>query len=343
VYESVSLPVAARTSLSLTQEVTTFSNQPSALQTWVQANRTVSQRLNLSFKVERDVGGSVFGLQTPGASTGSRWSVSALANIALHGRALAVASETAGPGGGASLSIIQPGPSGIGLSYSLTGTTGSEGSEGSVGGEALYRTQHDGGQGSATTAGLTLSGSIAAFRGGVLFGEPIYGSYAFAQAPGVAHVPVYGGGELAGRTDGRGLALVTGLTAYQPSTITVGDLSGTDLVAQEPSAVVDPKTYSAEVADLQVKAVRAYFGHVVVNRDGAALVPKFARLTLVGRGHEYTVDLGSEGQFYFENLVPGAYAATLLTGDSTCGFPIVILSSDEALTQLGVLNCAVSP
>jgi len=198
--------------------------------------------------------------------------------------------------------------------------------------------------GGSTSTDITLSGSIAAFRGGVVFGEPIYGGYAFADVSGYSHVAVYNGSSFAGVTDGRGLALVTGLEAYERSTITVGDLGAkSDLIVDQPSAVVDPKTYSGVIAELRVHEVRAYFGYVVVRRSGAAdVVPQFARLTLTGRGHDYSVDLGSEGQFYLENLVPGRYDATVLGADFTCTFPLVILTSDGPMTKLGTLICGVS-
>ena len=348
VSESISLPIFARTSLSLSQQVTSFSDEPTALQTILQLTRGISRTVNMTVRVERDRGGSVFGLQSPGTSLGARWSVGALANIALRGRATADIEENSGPSGGASVSVSQPGPQGIGLGYTLNAS--SDGSQVSAGGEMLYRSQHGDLDFTAertagsTTADLTLSGSIAAFNGGAVFGEPIYGAYAFADTAGVRRVPIYNGDSLVGLTDGRGLALVTGLTAYQPNTITIGDLGGnSDLVGDQASAIVDPKTDSGVVADLRVHVLRAYFGHVVIQRNGTESVPQFARLTLEGHGHQYTVDLGSEGQFYFENLVPGPYDATVLGADYACKFPMVILSADGAMTKLGTFSCRVLP
>jgi outer membrane usher protein len=346
--ESVALPLTQRTAVSFSHETSSFSNEPSGDQVTVRYEMQASRNTHLGFDIQRNRGGSPFGLGSIATSqpTGSRWSVGAMAIVALRGQAQVVADSSVGPGGGSTVSLVEPVPVGLGFGYNLNSVSGPERS---IGAEAMYHSQvadfdvvANSGSGAPTSANVTVSGSVAAFDQGIFFARPIYGGYALVEVPGFKGLPVYLGSELAAKTDGRGAALIPGLQAYQRNEVGLGDLSGRpDLIEDQPSVQVDPKTYSAVIAELPVRVLRAYYGHVIVRRSGAEVVPAFTRLVLMGRGHEYSVDLGSEGQFYFDNLVPGRYDAVLTASDYTCSFPVIILSADGSMTHLGTLVCEV--
>ena len=338
--QSVSFPLTNTVSLGVSHTTTTFTGQPTVDTLSATVNTRLSRGLGLRFNADRDRGGSVLGFG--GVVAGNRLTTGVTAAFAL-GRStnVFVRGTDAGGTGTADVTVSKSAPNGPGFGYIVRGSAAGQGSA-----SLNYQTQYadlslltDSGSGSSSSS-LTLAGSVVAFAHGVFLTRPISNSYALAEVPGFDGLPVYLGAQYQGRTDRRGAMIVPVLSAYGDNQVSIDEMKDRfDIVADQPSRSVRPKMNSGVVTAFGVHVLRAYSGAVVVHRDGRDLVPKFARLSLTREGRTISSDLGSDGQFYLDDIGPGAYAATITGTDVACEFSLRIPVGNDPITRLGVFAC----
>ena len=100
----------------------------------------------------------------------------------------------------------------------------------------------------------------------------------------------------------------------------------------------DDTSLAAEVRGEIAAAHRRVVGVVVNAVDDHPFT--FGELTMTSaRGQSYGSPVGNDGSFYFENLPPGAYAATVETRDSRCTFTLEIPVSTDTVIKLGSVRC----
>jgi outer membrane usher protein len=345
--ESLSLPLTRTATLALSNITTSFTSQPTAGQLLATLNVQVPRRqAYVSLNVERDRGGSILGLNGP-ASNG-RWTVGAQASF-LVGKTTSLSTSTSSTAGNGSSTVqfSKDAPSGPGFGYQVSATTGAQLSAAA---QINYHTQYGNLQllsnaadsgGLATT--LTLNGSLVAFKQGLFFSQPVTNAYALAEVPGFRNLAVFSGGEYKGRTDGRDAVVVPNLDPYNDNSIRIDQFPNRlDLVEDEPTLNLRPRDHAGVVASFSVRQFHAYTGRVVIRRNGKSLVPTLGTLALSRNGHDFSSDLGSQGQFYVENLEPGTYAATVTGADgAACSFRVdlPIGANDVPVTSLGTIAC----
>jgi outer membrane usher protein len=330
--------------MGLSHTTSTFTGQPTADRIDATLNTRVSRDLGLTFTAERDRGGSLLGFG--GVVPGNRLSAGVTAAFSV-GRNTNVFAQATNAGGAtaSSVTVSKSAPNGPGFGYIVRGAAAGAGSA-----DLNYQTQYgdlslltnsEPGNASAT---LTLAGSVVAFKQGVFLTRPISNAYALAQIPGFDKLPVFLGSQYQGHTDGRGAMVVSALSAYSDNQLGVDEMKDRfDIVQDQPVRSVRPRLYSGVATVFDVHVLRAYSGTVVVRRDGHDVVPAYAQLTLARTGPALTSELGSDGQFYLDDIAPGEYVATLTGTGVACTFSMRIPAGDGPVTKLGVLTCEAAP
>ncbi len=347
VQEGLTVPVGNYVSLNLTHSTRTYTGLPTADQIAAFSTIRLARDLSIGVSAARDRGASFFGFGSP--IPGDRWTVGVSANLLLS-RQSNLFAETINSGGQSTtnVTLVKSVPSELGFGYTVRGTAGApDSAAASVAyhtpiADLQLLTNSFGGQTASTTA--ILAGSIVGFKDGVFLARPIGTGYALAETNGFPKTAVFVGDQYAGRTNGEGKLVVTSLAAYGDNSIAVDEMKNRIDVIEDSSVIpVRPKIYSGVVAPFKIRTFHAFFGRVVVKRGDATIVPAFGMLSLLQNGIEYVSDLGSDGQFYFDGPVAGAYTATVMGSgtDLTCKFPGVLPSPTEVATQLGTLTCEV--
>jgi outer membrane usher protein len=347
VREGLSLPISHSATFVLSNLTTSSTVQPNAGQLQAELGVQVPrQHAYITLSAERDRGGSILGLNGP--TSNGHWSIGAQASFTL-GKASSLSASTTNAGGSSSsaLQFSKSAPSGPGIGYQVSRTTGTESNAAS---EIDYHTQYGNIQALSNTGGtgglsttLTLNGSLVGFKQGMFFSQPVSNAYALADVPGFRDLSIFSGGQYAGRTDGRDAMVIPNLDPYYDNSVGIDQIPNRlDLIEDEPTITVRPKDYSGVVASFSVRQFHAYTGHIVVLRNGKSIVPTLGTLALSRGGHDTSSDLGSQGQFYIENLEPGTYAATVTAADgAACSFRVDLPTgaNNVPVTSLGTITC----
>jgi outer membrane usher protein len=343
VQESLTVPVGNFVSLNLTHSTTTFTGLPTADQIAATSTIRVARDLSIGLTAARYRGASFFGFGVP--IPGDRWTVGVTANILLSRQSNLFVDTTNTTGQSTTdVTLVKNVPNELGFGYTLRGSAGAPDSAAAT---FAYHTQvadlqlllnANGGQTVSTTT--ILSGSIVGFKDGIFLAPPIGTGYALAKTKGFPGTGVFVGDQYAGRTNRQGNLVVTNLAAYGNNAIGIDEMKDRIDVIEDSSVIsVRPKIYAGVVAPFKIRTFHPFLGHVVVKRGSATIVPAFGMLSLLQNGLEYVSDLGSEGQFYFDGPVAGAYAARVWGSDLTCTFDGALPSPTELVTQLGTLTC----
>ncbi|MGP6158598.1 MAG: fimbria/pilus outer membrane usher protein [Vulcanimicrobiaceae bacterium] len=345
--ESLTLPLTRTATLALSNITSSSTSQPAEGQLLATlAVQVPRQHTYVSLSAERDSGGSILGLSGP-TSTG-HWTLGAQASFTVGKTSSLSASASSTAGNTSStLQFAKGAPNGPGFGYQASATMGTQSSAAA---QLDYHTQYGNVQvlsnasaveGLATT--LTLNGSLVGFKQGLFFSQPVTSAYALADVPGFRGLAVFSGGQRVGRTDGRDAIVVPNLDPYYDNSVGIDPLPDRlDLIEDQATLKVRPRESAGVVVRFSVRQFRAYTGHIVIHRKGKSLVPTFGTLALSRSGHDSSSDLGSQGQFYVENLEPGTYAATVTDADGTaCSFQVVLPLGGKAVpvTSLGTIAC----
>ncbi|MFN2462098.1 MAG: fimbria/pilus outer membrane usher protein [Candidatus Velthaea sp.] len=187
---------------------------------------------------------------------------------------------------------------------------------------------------------ITATGGIAAFRNGIFFSPTIGQGFALVHVSGVDRMPVYLENQPIGRTDGRGDLLIPNMTAYYPNHVAINALDAPDdYESAVTESTISPRYGDGTVAELALQRVQPFTGRLVIDAHGSALIPAYGSLALVGERATRTSDLGTNGEFYFENLAPGTYSASVTYSGGACRFFVKIPGRRETLVRLGTLTC----
>jgi outer membrane usher protein len=84
-------------------------------------------------------------------------------------------------------------------------------------------------------------------------------------------------------------------------------------------------------------------GSVVMDLAGRRVVPAYGQLTVRVGLNDLVSPLGRDGEFYFENLAPGRYAATAEAEAGTCQFAIDVPAAGTAFVDAGRAHCTGVP
>ena len=185
----------------------------------------------------------------------------------------------------------------------------------------------------------TLAGGVVVIGGRPYFTRAVSSSYALVDVPGVPNVRVYSNNQEVGRTGRSGALLVPDLLAYQGNRLSIadGDLP-IDFAIETTARTVAPPFRGGGLAFFPAFRVRTVSGRVVVSRKGEWLPPAFGEMTIQAGIRRLVSPIGTDGEFYFENLPTGALTATVMFTDGACAVALTI-DTDKPFSELGTLRC----
>jgi outer membrane usher protein len=346
--ESLSLPLSRRATLQLSNTTTSFAAQPTAGQLLAMLDVQVPrQNAYVTLSAERDSGGSILGLNSP--TSNGHWTLGTQLSFSL-GKTFLSASTSSDAASGSNVQFSNGVSTGPGFGYQVSAETRAQLSAAA---QINYNTQYgniqalgNAGSGTPSTT-LTLNGSLVGFKQGLFFSQPVTNAFALADVPGFRGLAVFSRGQYAGRTDGRDALVVPNLDPYNDNPIAIDQLPDRlDLIEDASTINVRPKDQSGVTVRFSVREFHAYTGHIIIVHGSKSIVPALGSLVLSRSGKQRSTDLGSNGQFYTEDLEPGLYAATIDSIDgSRCAFQINLPPGEPKLpvTSLGTIKCETTP
>ena len=252
-----------------------------------------------------------------------------------------------------SVSLQRTIPQGEGFGYDATaGRSGGSGGDGTFGrgfvqvnaahaeiGAEYERSSRSDGRG---LANVFVAGSVGAVGGSVFAARPVLDSLALVRIPGLAGVPVFANGWLAGTTDASGEVVATNINAYYDNYVTFGtrDLA-LDYVFPSTDTVISPSRRSGSLVTFDVRRMRALIGVVVETKGAASLPLEFRELTLSRGGEVITGFTARRGEFYIEGVEPGEYLLRL-NGRAPCTTTVRVPETAAAMADIGTVTCVPS-
>jgi outer membrane usher protein len=187
---------------------------------------------------------------------------------------------------------------------------------------------------------VAVSGSVAMAGGRVGFVPTINDGFALVRVPGGADVRVYANHQYIGRTNRAGVMFAPVLRSYQANSISIApeDLP-TDISLAADEQQIAPRALSGAVVVFDATKIVWITGSVRLLQRGQSVVPTFGTLEVEGAGEPFQSPLNELGEFYLENVPPGAHRATIKYGGELCVFTLTVPSSSASSIDLGVLSC----
>lgn len=185
-----------------------------------------------------------------------------------------------------------------------------------------------------------VAGGIGHVDGTTFASRPILDSFALVRVGDVPDVPVYANSWLQGRTDARGEVVATDLNAFFDNEISFR-ARNLPLNYQYPTSrlTVSPPNRSGSVVNFALRAVQAVYGSLVLERDGQRVPLELRELEVTGGARKFESFTARRGEFYLEDLEPGAYALHV-RGEPSCTATIRVRRAAEPFVDLGVVPCS---
>ncbi|HVZ75164.1 MAG TPA: fimbria/pilus outer membrane usher protein [Polyangia bacterium] len=264
--------------------------------------------------------------------------------VALPDRATASAyydQQNGSASGGADLQRSLP--LGPGYGYRLHASTGSvtdlSGTAQAQSAYGRYEATFERLAGHDTTT-LTASGGLVTLGGHVFATRPVQQGFGLIEVPGVAGVRGYVNNQEVGRTDGDGNLLVPEMIPYYANRLGIADEDlPLDYRLDDTERLVAPPMLGGTTARFGVERQRAVSGRVVLNVGGSDVAPSYGEIVVKVGTEERTSPLGRGGEFFFEDLGAGTYAAELDSAAGACKLDLVVPGGDKAVVDLGPVRC----
>jgi outer membrane usher protein len=205
--------------------------------------------------------------------------------------------------------------------------------------EADY--QHQGyGTNDQGHASLTATGGLIIIGGSAYLTRPVQDSYALIRVPGVAGVHGMASNQVMGTTDSKGNLLIPSLLHYYGNRIGIDDKDiplDHDIGATE--RIIAPPYRGGAVVTFPVRRVQSVSGTVVIDDQGATVLPTYGQLVVMVGQQQVVSPLDEAGSFYLENVPPGAYSAEVQYAAGVCTLPLAVPAGATALVNVGTIRC----
>lgn len=191
---------------------------------------------------------------------------------------------------------------------------------------------------------VSVAGGLAWVGGQLALGRPVTESFGIVKVGEIPGVAVAVNGQPIGRTDASGKIFIPTLSPYFDNDISIAPES-VPIEYSIPSTVkkVSPSLRSGTVVDFGVTRVQAFTGRLKYQQEGQTKPVELQEISINVEGKKLTLQTGRGGEFYFENLKAGNYAATASAESKPCLFELVVPRSDETFVDLGEFVCEAEP
>lgn len=213
-----------------------------------------------------------------------------------------------------------------------SGAVGLNGPYGSYGLEAVH-------SGDITAYRGTVSGSLGAFAEHVFVSRRLTSSFALVET-GVPDLPLSVYGQLAGRTDRYGVAILPELQPYQANNVRI-DTKNLPLDISVAVTEVDTAPYFRSGVLLSLPAKRTVGAVVAFTQANGRPVPAGATLQLLGDNTEFPV--GKKGEAYITGLKVGENVATINWAEMMCTISFTLPADAGFQPSIGPFQCMENP
>ena len=234
-------------------------------------------------------------------------------------------------------------PLGSGIGYRFLGDTANEGAvngllqaQGRYGRVSLRHNYLNGRQ----TSTMDVSGGVVWTGGEVNLSRRIHDGYALVRVPAVPGIRVYLNDQVVGQTNRRGSVLVPNLLSYLGNPIRIADEDvPLEFELSRLRALVAPPWRGGGVVAFPALRLRSVTGRIRLAEGGAEIVPAFGRIVVDVEGSERRSPVGSDGEFFLEQVPPGEHAGRLIFEGATCPLTLTVPATSTLITDIGIVRC----
>ena len=187
---------------------------------------------------------------------------------------------------------------------------------------------------------LAFSGGAGYIDNSVFLSRPVKDSFAKVKINDLEGVRVYYYGNEIDRTDKKGETIIPNLRSFHDNRI---DIENRDIPINYtiPSLTryISPSFRSGALVEFNVSKLQGIVGTVIMVIDGKKIPAEFAELHINTEDGIMEGLVGTEGEFYLENIPSGKHMAELVYRGKKCEFSIIIPESEEMLIDLGEISC----
>ena len=187
---------------------------------------------------------------------------------------------------------------------------------------------------------LAFSGGTGYIDNSVFFSRPVKDSFAKVKINELDGVRVYYYGNEIDRTDEQGEAIIPNLRSFHDNRI---DIENRDIPINYtiPSLTqyISPSYRSGALVEFNISKIQGIVGTVIMVIDGDKIPAEFASLHIRTENGIMEGLVGTEGEFYLENIPSGKHMAELVYKGNKCEFNMIIPESEEMLIDLGEISC----
>jgi outer membrane usher protein len=250
------------------------------------------------------------------------------------------------PGGSGVMADIQKSlPLGIGYGYRAQAALGGNVlAEGVLSAQGRYGRYEAGAQviDGQQSPYVNVTGGLVAIGGGVHPTRAVNESFALVRVPEVAGVRTFLNNQEMGRTNGHGDLLVSNLLPYYANRLGISDQDVPfDHEVQRVEQAVGPPYRGGAVVVFRAEQWQAVTGTVVLDRTGQTVLPSYGEVVVSLPDRAISSPVGSDGQFFLENVPGGRQSAVVVFRDVSCKFTLDVPASSAGVVNLGVVHCAV--
>lgn len=192
------------------------------------------------------------------------------------------------------------------------------------------------------TRGFEASIGISASLGRtVAFTHALGESYALVQVPGVKNVRVFSNNVEVGRTDAHGRLLVSEMIPNYANRLAIADTDlPADRMVASPEKLVAPPMRAGSVVTFLQERMQAVMGSLEWQIDGAdPLVPAYGMFTMTRGDRTVESPIGTDGEFFFEQLPAGLYQGVVRYRANECTFSVTVPERSGSMLNIGKLVC----
>jgi outer membrane usher protein len=186
----------------------------------------------------------------------------------------------------------------------------------------------------------SANGGVVLIGGGVHAVRPVVDSFALVKVPDVPGVRTYLNNHEIGRTNGKGELLVSNMLPYYANRISIADDDvPMDRAIDKVEQGIAPPYRGGAVVTFGARAVQAIIGSVTMTSGGKTVVPAYGELSVTVKGQTFESPIGSQGQFYLENVPAGRYRALVQFNGQRCTFAMEVPARKSSMVKLGAARC----
>lgn len=190
----------------------------------------------------------------------------------------------------------------------------------------------------------SIAGAVLMVGNQVALSRPVTESFALVKVGTLRGVEVLMNNQPVAQTDREGLAVVPTLSSYHESTISIRpDAVPIEYALARRAKSIAPAFRSGTFVDFGATKTQAFSGKLFSELNGITRPIEFHDMALTVSGKRQTLPTGRGGEFYLENVQPGAYSGVVPVDGRECLFTLTIPQSDQTFVELGDTTCRVAP